>query len=146
MPDKFSKEIRRKTMQAVKSKDTELENTIMLELWRRGIRFRRNVRDLFGTPDIAIKKYKIAVFIDSCFWHGCEIHYRAPETNREYWRKKVERNKARDSKTNAYYKSHEWHLLRIWEHDLKQDFEGTIKRTVNFITHAFTKSGRNAME
>jgi DNA mismatch endonuclease (patch repair protein) len=133
MPDKFSKEIRRKTMQAVKSKDTELENTVMKNLWNRGIRFRRNVRDLLGTPDIAIKKHRLVVFVDSCFWHGCKIHFRVPETNREYWQKKIERNKARDLKTTEYYVNHDWHILRIWEHELKQDFEGTIERIVDFV-------------
>jgi DNA mismatch endonuclease (patch repair protein) len=133
MPDKFSREIRRKTMQAVKSRDTELENIVMRSLHRQGIRYRRNVRDLPGTPDIAIKKSKIVVFIDSCFWHGCEIHFRLPETNKEYWQLKIERNKVRDLKTTEYYLSHGWHLQRIWEHELKQDFEGTIEKIIAFI-------------
>lgn len=133
MPDRFSKEIRKKTMQAVKSKNTELENTVMKALWKRGIRFRRNVKSLLGTPDIAIKKYKVVIFIDSCFWHGCEIHYKTPETNKEYWQQKIERNKNRDVKIIEYYTSRDWHLLRVWEHELKQDFEETIGRIVDFV-------------
>lgn len=133
MPDTFSKEIRRKTMQAVKSKNTKLEKTVTRALWNKGIRFRKNVVDLVGKPDIAIKKFKIVIFLDSCFWHGCELHYREPETNREFWRRKIERNKKRDSKVTDYYLSHNWHILRIWEHELKQDFDTTIKRIVTFI-------------
>ena len=60
-------------MQAIKSQ-SKLEDKITTALWRKGIRFRKNVKSLFGKPDIAIKKYKIAIFIDSCFWHVCELH------------------------------------------------------------------------
>jgi len=134
MPDKFSREIRRKTMQAVRSRDTELENAVMKRLYGQGIRYRRNVRNLPGTPDIAIKKYKITVFIDSCFWHGCKLHFRLPDTNKEYWQLKIERNRARDMRITEYYLSHDWHLQRIWEHELKQDFEGTIRKITAFIT------------
>ena len=120
-------------MQAVKSKDTKLENSVTRKLWSEGIRFRRNVNDLKGKPDIAIKKYKIVIFLDSCFWHGCELHYRAPETNKEYWRRKIERNRARDLKTTNYYRNHNWHILRIWEHELRQDSDKTIKKIIDFI-------------
>ena len=133
MPDKFSKEIRRKTMQAVKSKDTKLENAVSKRLWSEGLRFRKNVVDLMGKPDIAIKKYKIVVFIDSCFWHGCKLHYRAPETNKEYWQRKIRRNKARDLKVTKYYADQNWHILRIWEHELKRDFDKTIGEIIDFI-------------
>lgn len=120
-------------MQAVKSKDTELERTVMHELWNKGIRFRRNVKDLRGKPDLAIKKYKIVIFLDSCFWHGCELHYRAPETNKEFWQRKIEKNRERDMKTTEYYRSRNWHILRIWEHETKQDFERTIEKLVGFV-------------
>jgi DNA mismatch endonuclease (patch repair protein) len=133
MPDKFTKEIRRKTMQAVKSRDTKLENDVIRELWSRGIRFRRNVNDLRGKPDIAIKKWKIVIFIDSCFWHGCEIHYRAPETHEDFWRRKIARNRTRDLETINYYINNNWHILRVWEHELSQDFKGTIEKIVIFV-------------
>lgn len=70
MPDVFSKEIRSKIMRAVRSKGTKIEDAVARELFRNGIRYRRNVKDLPGKPDIAIKKYKMVIFIDSCFWHG----------------------------------------------------------------------------
>lgn len=139
MRDKFSPEVRRKTMQAVKSRDTVLENMVLKALYSEGIRYRRNVRDLQGTPDIAIKKLKTVVFIDSCFWHGCEKHFRLPVTHSEYWKLKIDRNKARDIKTNQYYANQGWNLMRVWEHDLKQDFEGSIKKLIEFIReHAQT--------
>ncbi|OGI25396.1 MAG: hypothetical protein A2287_09455 [Candidatus Melainabacteria bacterium RIFOXYA12_FULL_32_12] len=67
-------------MRAVKSKHTRLEDIVVNELHKRGLRFRRNVKDLKGKPDIAIKKYKIVIFIDSCFWHGCKKHCRMPKS------------------------------------------------------------------
>lgn len=133
MPDKFSKEVRRRTMQAVKSKDTKLEKAVTKRLWNEGIRFRRNVNDLMGKPDIAIKKYKIVIFLDSCFWHGCELHYRSPETNKEYWEKKIENNRKRDLKITQYYLSHNWNILRVWGHELRGNFDKTIKRIIDFI-------------
>lgn len=93
MVDTVSKERRREIMQSVRSQSS-LENLVSRELWRRGIRFRKNVRSLFGTPDIAIKKYKIVIFIDSCFWHACELHGRLPKSNQEFWKKNwIETNK-----------------------------------------------------
>ncbi len=136
MTDKVSREIRKKTMQAVKAKNTKLENLVFKKLWKNGIRFRKNVVDLAGKPDIAIKKYKIVIFIDSCFWHGCDIHLRLPETNKEYWINKIFKNKARDKNINEYYKNQNWGLLRVWEHKLRTDFENTILEIITFIENA----------
>ncbi|MES9779227.1 DNA mismatch endonuclease Vsr, partial [Bacillus velezensis] len=84
-------EQRRKTMRSIKS-ESKLEQRITSELWRRGLRFRRNVKSLFGKPDIAIKKYKIVIFIDSCFWHNCPKHGHIPKSNIQYWNEKLLRN------------------------------------------------------
>lgn len=136
MADKVSSETRRKIMQSVKSKNTKLENAIIKELWRRGLRFRRNVKELPGKPDIAIKKYKVVIFIDSCYWHGCDLHCRLPQTNRDYWVNKIEANKARDASITGYYNSNGWNILRIWEHRLKDDFIDTIEEVLEFINKA----------
>ncbi len=133
MVDKVSREIRRKTMQAVKSTHTALEDCVINELWRRGIRFRRNVKDLPGKPDIAIKKYKIVIFVDSCFWHKCPLHYREPKTNKHFWKKKICRNLERDLEINNYYEENGWHILRIWEHQIKKSFNETIIDILDFI-------------
>ncbi|HSA05783.1 MAG TPA: very short patch repair endonuclease [Candidatus Gastranaerophilales bacterium] len=133
MTDKLSKKDRRKTMQAVRSKNTKLENMVIKQLWKLGYRFRRNVDALLGKPDIAIKKYKIVIFIDSCFWHGCNQHCRMPSSNKEYWYKKIQRNKNRDKEITEYYINNEWRILRIWEHQIKEDFNNTIKLLTDFI-------------
>lgn len=133
MVDNVSKEIRTKTMRAVRSSSTSLELQFMKSLWARGFRFRRNVSSLLGKPDIAIKKHKIVIFLDSCFWHGCKKHCRMPSSNVDYWNKKIARNKERDKQVNRYYRSQGWSILRIWEHSLKKDFEACLIKTAGFI-------------
>jgi DNA mismatch endonuclease (patch repair protein) len=125
--DKYSKEIRTKMMSSVKSKNTKLETKVSKELWREGYRFRKNVKSLFGKPDLAIKKYKIVVFIDSCFWHGCELHCRMPKSNEDYWVSKIDRNKKRDKEVTNYYQNRGWSIVRLWEHQLRNDFEGCMR-------------------
>jgi len=129
-------EQRRKNMKAIRSKNTTIEIKVASALRSHGIRARRNVENLFGKPDFAIKKYKIAIFIDSCFWHGCTEHGRIPNNNRDYWVNKILRNQIRDKEVTHYYLSIGWNILRIWEHDLKNDFDGTIKKIVDFIIRA----------
>lgn len=119
-------------MQAIRSQ-SQLENIVTRALWKKGVRFRKNVKDLFGKPDIAIKKYKIVIFIDSCFWHSCEIHGTRPKSNQEFWEKKLNRNVERDNEVNTYYLKKRWHLKRIWEHEIKEDLEGIVNEIVSFI-------------
>lgn len=139
LTDNLSKDDRRKNMQAIKS-ISKLEDIVAKELWKNGIRFRRNVSSLKGKPDIAIKKYKVVIFIDSCFWHCCPEHGNIPKTNIEYWTKKLARNKQRDIEINQYYIQQNWHLVRIWEHELKQDFQKTIKKIIMNIIEAKEKT------
>mgnify|MGYP003811418177 CR=1 FL=1 len=126
-------ESRSKNMSAVKSKKTKLEEKVSKELWKRGLRFRKNVNNLYGTPDIAVKKYKTVVFLDSCFWHGCKIHGTIPKTNREFWEKKIKRNIERDKEVTDYYINKGWNILRVWEHDLKANFDKTIEKIIKFL-------------
>ena len=94
-------EERSKIMGSIKAV-SKLENMVTEELWSRGYRIRRNVRSLKGTPDIAIKKYKLVIFIDSCFWHLCPVHGKIPKSNVEFWTEKLRRNQQRD-KDGTYY-------------------------------------------
>lgn len=134
--DKHTKEQRHKNMQAVKNKNTKLENLVCKTLWHRNIRFRKNVLSLKGKPDIAIKKYKIVIFVDSCFWHKCPVHYKAPGTNNEFWDSKITGNMNRDIDINKYYNDKKWHILRVWEHEIKEDFNSVIEKIVTFIEKA----------
>ena len=85
-------------------------------LWHKGIRYRTNYKKLPGKPDIAITKYKIAVFIDGEFWHGYEWEKHKPriKRNREFWIKKIEQNMERDKKVNLELEALGWTVLRFW--------------------------------
>ena len=134
MSDNLSKELRSKNMKQIKSV-SKLEDRFSSGLWRSGIRFRRNDRNLFGTPDISIKKYKIVIFVDSCFWHQCPLHGNMPKSNVEFWEAKLKRNVERDQEVNEHYMEDEWTIIRIWEHELKNDFQGVVDNISSFIKY-----------
>ncbi|WP_211655322.1 very short patch repair endonuclease [Planococcus alpniumensis] len=135
MADKITKEQRRKNMQAIRSQ-SNLENRVSRLLWNKGYRFRKNDRTLFGKPDISIKKYKVVIFIDSCFWHACEIHGNKPKSNKVYWDRKLARNKERDLEVTAHYEEKGWFIKRVWEHQIKEDLEKTTEELALFIQKA----------
>ena len=136
MADKITKEQRSKTMRAIRSTGTTMEKKVTSELWKRGFRFRKNVKTLMGSPDIAIQKYKVVIFLDSCFFHVCPIHGRIPRSNVEYWEKKLKRNVERDNMVNEFFLQKGWNVMRIWEHEVKKEFETTIEKIAAFIEKA----------
>lgn len=133
MSDTVSKTKRSQTMSAVKSKDSKIEIFFRKELWKRGFRYRKNSSKYFGKPDLLFVKYRTVIFIDSCFWHGCKKHCRIPTTNIKYWTKKIKRNIERDKEVNIYYKRISWKNMRIWEHQMDNDFESNIEKAINLI-------------
>lgn len=136
MNDKSVLEQRSKIMSRVRGRNTKLEQSVSHILWRNGFRFRKNVLTLYGKPDIAIKKYKIVIFIDSCFWHGCDNHFKLPVKNTDYWNKKITRNIERDEEVTLYYRDVNWTLIRVWEHDLKSHFSLVIYKICKEIITA----------
>lgn len=134
MADNLTKEQRHKNMTNIRSTNTRIEKDVTKALWNLGYRFRKNVKTLPGKPDIAIQKYKIVIFLDSCFWHKCPEHFKKTKSNLEYWEPKIKRNIERDAEINQYYKDNYWHILRIWEHEIKKtNFQNTIEKIKNFI-------------
>ncbi len=110
-------------MRRIKSKDTSIEVMLRKELWKRGLRYRKNAKDVFGKPDIVFKGRKVAVFADSEFWHGkylMEGKY-IPKTNTEFWIEKIERNIERDKAVNQKLKDDGWKVFRFWESDIRKD-------------------------
>lgn len=109
-------EQRRKNMQAIKSKDSQIEIILRKELWQRGLRYRKNVNRIFGKPDIAFIGKKIAVFCDSEFWHGYDWEERKKDfkSHREFWIPKIERNMERDREVTERLESEGWTVLRFW--------------------------------
>ncbi|KOS08373.1 hypothetical protein AM493_15025 [Flavobacterium akiainvivens] len=116
-------------MRAIKSKDTSVEVLLRKALWKRGYRYRKNDKTIIGTPDIVFKKYRIAIFIDSEFFHGYnwEIKKTKLHGNRDYWIAKIERNMARDKKVNESLLSKGWVVLRFWGFDVKKNLQGCLK-------------------
>lgn len=125
MPDDRSKAQRSETMRRVRSRGTSCELALRAELRRRSIRFRAH-RNLPGRPDFTLALPPgsalrgVAVFVDGCFWHGCPDHCRRPSTHSEYWRRKIDRNMARDRAADAALRAGGWRVLRIWEHALRE--------------------------
>lgn len=118
--DKHTPEQRRKNMQAVKNKDSQIELTLRKALWERGLRYRKNVNKIFGHPDVAFIGLKVAVFCDSEFWHGHDWKNRKSDikSNREFWINKIERNIQRDKEVTAALEADGWIVLRYWGKDI----------------------------
>ena len=121
MADIFSKKKRSEIMSKVRSKDSKIEIEFRKALWNAGFRYRKNSAKYFGKPDLVLKKFKTAIFIDSCFWHGCKKHGTLPQTNKIFWKSKIERNKYRDKVVTIKLKKDGWNVIRIWEHQLNLD-------------------------
>ena len=117
--DIFSNKKRSEIMSLVKSKNSKIEQKVGKILWSQRFRYRKNVTSLVGKPDFSNKKRKTVVFVDSCFWHGCGVHGARPKTNRVFWSKKIEANIKRDQMVTRFYKKESWKILRIWEHNLR---------------------------
>ena len=92
------------------------------ELWKRNIRYRKNVNRIFGKPDIAFVRKKVAVFVDSEFWHGFnwEVKKNEVKSNRDFWITKIERNMERDAEVNQYLQNEGWLVLRFWGNEIKK--------------------------
>lgn len=99
--DNLSPEHRRKNMQNIRSKGTKPELIIFQEMKKRKIYFAPHADKIIGKPDLVFRRRKVAVFIDSDFWHGHPDRYPPPKSNTEYWQAKVERNRRRDAAVNA---------------------------------------------
>ena len=90
-------------------------------LFSRGFRFRVNVKRLPGTPDIVLRKYRTVIFVNGCFWHGHEgcKYFVLPKSNVEFWKDKIERNRRRDLKERIQLRYMGWHVMQVWECQLK---------------------------
>lgn len=135
MADDLTPEQRRRNMQAIKSKDTTIELALRKALWSKGVRYRKNCKTLIGKPDIAITKYKIAVFCDSEYWHGFDWENRNQKikSNREYWIPKIERNMARDQEVNAALEREGWTVIRFWERQIRKELNSCVDEVLSAI-------------
>lgn len=122
-------------MRKIKAKNTTPEIILRKALWNEGIRYRKENKGIIGNPDIVIKKYRLAIFIDGEFWHGFNWKEKKEKikSNREYWIKKIEKNIARDKLNNQLLKEQNWIVLRFWEHEIKRDLKKCVEKVKKVI-------------
>ena len=142
--DNLSPEQRHKNMKHIRSKDTKIEIILRKALWHEGIRYRKNYDKLPGKPDIAITKYKIAVFCDGEFFHGKDWNQLQVKlkssNNSEYWLKKIQRNINRDYEVEQEIRAQGWIVLRFWGKDIKQDVNMCVKSIKEAIQYVMLSS------
>ena len=119
--DKLTKEQRHHCMASIRGKNTGPEIMVRKILFSRGFRYRLNHPRLPGHPDIVMRKYRTCIFVNGCFWHGHDNcrYFVLPKTNTEFWKAKIERNRARDIEEQRKLASMGWHCITVWECQLK---------------------------
>ena len=107
-------------MQAVKGRGTKPEKRLWAVLAGMGLKgWKKNAETITGKPDVVFLRQRVAVFIDGCFWHGCpDCHRKLPETNRDYWERKIKRNVELAGLHNERLERDGWTVIRIWEHEM----------------------------
>jgi DNA mismatch endonuclease (patch repair protein) len=120
--DVLTAEQRTKNMKAIKSKNTKMEVLLAKTLWAKGIRYRKNDKSVFGRPDLTIKKHKVAIFVDSEYFHGKDwnLEKHRIKTNRDFWWKKIEENIKRDKLVNRSLVDNDWKVLRFWSQEVRK--------------------------
>ena len=134
--DGLTKEQRRNIMRHIHAINTKAEVMLRRTLWHLGIRYRKNYKALPGTPDIAITKFRIAIFVDGDFWHA-RGHEENPgeqiQTNIAFWANKLKRNVERDKEVNQALLEMGWLVLRYWDSDVKKDCKSCVKDIMNYL-------------
>lgn len=119
MTDRLTPTQRHLVMSHIHSRNTKPELKVRKWLWNHGYRYRLNVKGVPGKPDIVMRKYHTAIFVNGCFWHGHEGCCKIPQTNREFWVSKIQRNQQRDQQNYQLLKDNGWQVIIIWECQLK---------------------------
>ncbi|MBR4265133.1 MAG: DNA mismatch endonuclease Vsr [Bacteroidales bacterium] len=136
---------RHKNMSAIHSTATKPEIRVRKWLWQRGFRYRLNVKSVPGKPDVVLRKYRTAVFVNGCFWHGHENckKFRVPKTRTEFWSEKISRNRRRDAKNQEILTANGWQVIVIWECELDSDFEKTMRKTEHLLNQNLLRIFKN---
>ena len=129
--DKMTPEQRRKNMQHIRSKDTQIELMLRKKLWEKGYRYRKNYKKLPGKPDIVLTKYNIVIFCDSDFFHGKDWDSKKKKLskgeNGTYWIRKITRNMERDHEIDLKLRNMGWRVLHFWSSEISKDLDGCVK-------------------
>ena len=157
--DKLTPQQRHKNMAAIRSKDTKPELKVRRWLWSHGYRYRLNVRSVPGKPDIVMRRYRTAIFVNGCFLRGHNVALpqvksekikvkneevekaeccKIPQTNREFWVSKIERNKRRDERNYEVLQENGWHVIVVWECQLTaKRMEQTMREVERLLNENF---------
>lgn len=147
MTDIHSKETRSYNMSRIKGKNTKPEILVRKHLFSKGFRYRLNVSDLPGKPDIVLKKYRTIIFVNGCFWHGhddCK-YFILPKTRPQWWKDKIQRTQIRDKLNKDILRKLGWNIITIWECQLRKDKkEDTLAALENTLHKIFLDIYRNS--
>ena len=144
MPDHLTPQQRRRSMSHIRSKATKPEILVRKWLWAHGYRYRLNVKSVPGKPDIVMRKYRTAIFVNGCFWHGHEgcKYFIMPKTNTAFWQNKIENNRQRDKRNYYILLQNGWQVIVLWQCELSHErIEKTMQAValslnVSFLTIA----------
>ena len=144
MTDTMSPTQRHRCMSHIRSRNTKPEIKVRKWLWNHGYRYRLCVKSVPGSPDIVMRKYRTAIFVNGCFWHGHDIQVtgdrlqgtvenspccKIPQTNREFWVNKIRRNQERDQQNCQTLQDNGWQVIVVWECQLKpKQLETTMRQ------------------
>lgn len=142
--DVLTPEQRRLVMSRITGKDTKPEMLIRRGLHGRGLRYRLHKEGMPGKPDMVFPRYRVAVFVNGCFWHGhgCSL-FKWPKTRAAFWKSKINRNMERDQRVLAALKADGWRVLVVWECALKGRFRRNLTEVLS-RTEAFIRNGRKS--
>lgn len=137
--DNLSSQQRHKNMTAIRLKDTKPELLARKWLWNHGYRYRLNVKSVPGKPDIVLRRYRTAIFVNGCFWHGHEEcgNYKIPKSNTDFWVNKITKNKERDQRNYSDLFNAGWSVIVIWECQLRNN---RIEKTMRNVEHLLSNN------
>jgi DNA mismatch endonuclease (patch repair protein) len=134
MPDVFTKAKRSEVMSRIRGRGNKGTELALAELLRQHcIKGWRRHQPIFGKPDFIFPKFRLAVFVDGCFWHGCPKHATKPKNNRVFWRHKLLSNKKRDRLVMQTLRKAGWRVIRIWECALQKTPQSCVQRILHAL-------------
>ncbi len=138
MPDILTPQQRHRCMSHIRSRGTQPEMAVRKWLWTHGYRYRLNVKSVPGKPDIVMRKYRTAIFVNGCFWHGhegCRL-FVLPKTNTAFWQAKIDRNRERDRRNEEMLRANGWQVITLWACNLtKNRLESTMQQVAVALNH-----------
>jgi DNA mismatch endonuclease (patch repair protein) len=132
--DVFSRAKRSEVMSRIRGKNTDPELQLRRGLFAQGFRYRLHARDLPGRPDIVFPRYKAAVYVNGCFWHGHECHlFKWPKENAKFWRTKLTGNVERDRRMQDRIAAAGWRVMTVWECEVRSDAASAVQRLADWL-------------